>query len=164
MNPEVEPLCCGWMLWKMTLIRPMPYTCMSITHIDRTYSHHWRQQSTIPLSSRLFRHTRVAMLGSVAVQVVAWPDGSQWSLVTEQVQRVPRFLPWMLFGQPSLIALILTCICTTRPFRTWSTGEGTFHIPLMKTAKHQHIVPNMCSSQSIFQSSFLQAYNAILFK
>ena len=31
-------------------------------------------------------------------------DGSQWSLMTQQVQHVPGFLPWMLFGQTPLLA------------------------------------------------------------
>ena len=36
-------------------------------HTDRTYSYHLRQQSAIPLSSRLFHDTRVSVLGCVMV-------------------------------------------------------------------------------------------------
>ena len=47
--------------------------------------------------------------------MVAWPaahviwvllqaDGSQWSLVTQDVQYVPGFLPWMLFWWLPLLA------------------------------------------------------------
>ena len=39
------------------------YVYVHHSHTDRTYSHHWRQQSTILLSSWLFHNTRVAMLG-----------------------------------------------------------------------------------------------------
>ena len=61
--------------------------------------------------------------------------------------------------------LILMCICTKQPSRTWSTGVGMFYRPMLKVATHQrYIVPNMCSNLSICPSSFLQAYNAILFK
>ena len=84
------------------------------SHADRTYSHHWRQQSVISLSSRFFHDTRVAALGGIMVYVVTSPeahviwvllqaDGSQWSLVTQQVQHVYGFLPWMLFGRPPLL-------------------------------------------------------------
>ena len=38
------------------------------------------------------------------IWVLLQADGSQWSLVTEQVQHVPGFLPWMLFGRPPLLA------------------------------------------------------------
>ena len=85
------------------------------SHTDRTYSHNWRQQSAIPLSSHLFYDTRVAKLGDVVVEVVAWPeahviwvllqtDGFQWSSVTQQVQHVPGFLPRILFRRPLLLA------------------------------------------------------------
>ena len=49
------------------------YKYVHHSHTDRTYSHYWRHQSTIPRSSRLFRDTRVAILGSVVVYMVAWP-------------------------------------------------------------------------------------------
>ena len=62
-------------------------------------------------------------------------------------------------------ASILTCFSTTRPSRTWSTGVGKFHRPLLKAATHHgYIVSNMCSNSSICPSSFPHAYNAIPLK
>ena len=61
-------------------------------------------------------------------------------------------------------ASMLTCICITRPSRTWSTGVGMFDRLLLKAATHhRYIVPNMCNS-SICPSSFPQAYNTTPFK
>ena len=79
-------------------------------HTDRTYPHHWKQQSAIPLLSQLFHDTRVAMFGSGSLargtrnMSPAASRWFQWSLVT---QHVPGFLPWMLFGWPLLLAQYL---------------------------------------------------------
>ena len=40
------------------------------SHTDRTYSHHLRQQSAIPLSTRLLHDTRVAKFGGVIEYVL----------------------------------------------------------------------------------------------
>ena len=40
-------------------------------------------------------------------------------------------------------ASILTCVCTTRPFRTWSTGVGMFYRSLLKAAIH-HCPDKLC--------------------
>ena len=54
---------------------------------------------------------------------------------------------------------------TTRPYRTWSTGVGMFHRPLLNAATHHgYTVINMCSNSSICPSSFPQAYNVTPFK
>ena len=69
MKPEVGPGCRGHMY-----SRRWPHQVYAIhmyihhSHTDRTYSHHWRQQSVIPFSSRLFHDTRVAMLGGVVAR------------------------------------------------------------------------------------------------
>ena len=79
---------------------------------------------------------------------------SQWSLVTQQVHHVPGFHLWMLScGHHCLHnALILTCICTTWPSRTWSKGVWMFHRPLLKAATHhRYNVPNMCSMDITIQ-------------
>ena len=47
-------------------------------------------------------------------------------------------------------ASILTCACTARPSRTWSTSEGMFHRTLLKAATlRRYIVLNMCSNRWI---------------
>ena len=56
-------------------------------------------------------------------------------------------------------ARTMTCICTTRPSRTWSAGVAMFH-RLKAATHHRHIVSNMCSNPSICSFSFPQAYNA----
>ena len=84
-------------------------------------------------------------------------DSSQWSLMTQQVQHVPGYLPWMLFGRPPLLAQCVdfACVCDMCPSGTWSTGVEIFHRPLLKVATHyRHIMPNMCSNLSICPSSF----------
>ena len=58
-------------------------------------------------------------------------------------------------------ATILTCDCTMRLSRTWSSGVGLFYRPLLKAATHhRHTVLNMCSNPSLCPSSFPLAYNA----
>ena len=42
------------------------HMCVHHSHTDWTYSHHWRQQNAIPLSSRLCHNTSVAMLHGVS--------------------------------------------------------------------------------------------------
>ena len=53
------------------------------------------------------------------LRVLLQADGSQWSIVAQQVQHVPGCLPWMLVGRPPLHCShnvsILTCVCTMRP-------------------------------------------------
>ena len=169
MKPEANAL------QKMMITMSTLYVYHS--HTDRTYSHHWRQKRAITLSSRLFLNTRVVVLVSVMVEVVAWPeahriwvllqaDSSQWLLVAKQVQHVPRFLPWMLLRQPLLLAqyvdLDVRLYCLSR---TWSMGVGMCHRPLLKAATHHwYIVSNMGSNPPIYPSSFPQAYNTTLFK
>ena len=61
--------CVLWVnaLSKIILTRSTPYIqYIHHLHTDRTYSHHWRQQSAIPFPSRLF-HNRIAVLGGVVV-------------------------------------------------------------------------------------------------
>ena len=55
-------------------------------------------------------------------------------------------------------ASILTCVCTTRPSRTWSMCVGMFHRPLLI------LVPNMWRNPSICSKRFPLAYNATPFK
>ena len=33
----------------------------------------------------------------------------------------------------------MTCVCTPRPSKTWSTDVGMFQRPLPKSAKHKHV-------------------------
>ena len=141
------------------------------THTNRSYSHQWRQQSAIPLSCRLFHDTRVAEFSGVEVsQRHTWSECC-WK------QMVPNGLWWHnRCNMSSDFSLgcdhrcshnvsILTCVCTTRPSRTWSTGVGVFHRPLLKAATHhRYTVPNMCSNSSVCPSSFPQAYNVTQFK
>ena len=93
------------------VLRFMSYTCMSITRIQQNLLSSLKKHSTIPLLSKLFHDTRVAVLDSI---VVAWPeahviwvllqaDGSQSSLVTQQVQHVPGILPGIQFKLPLLL-------------------------------------------------------------
>ena len=42
-------------------------------------------------------------------------------------------------------ASILTCVCTTRPSRTWSMGVGMFLRPLLKAATHHRYIVPKCS-------------------
>ena len=105
MKPEVGLIFRGWMLsgrWRSPgprLIRVRPSL-----HTDRTYSHHWRQQSAIPLSSRLFHDTGVAVLGGV---VVTWSEAHQTVPIGPWRHRscnmCPDFFPWMQFGRPPLL-------------------------------------------------------------
>ena len=46
----------------------------------------------------------VAWLEAQVILVLLQVDGSQWSLVTQQVQHVPGFLLWLLFCRPPLLA------------------------------------------------------------
>ena len=78
-----------------------------------------------------------------------------------------RISSFMLFGRHhcSHNASILMCVCIMQPFRTWSTGVGMSHRPLLKAATHhRYTVPNMCSNPSICPSSFPQAYNVTPFR
>ena len=62
-------------------------------------------------------------------------------------------------------ASIFTCVCTTRPSRTWSTGVGMFHRLLLKAATRcRYIVLNMCSNPSVCPSSFPQHWNTTSLK
>ena len=45
-------------------------------------------------------------------------------------------------------ASILMCVCTARPYRIWSAGEGMFHRPLLKAAD----TPTICFAQHVQQS------------
>ena len=112
MKPKVGSVYRGQMLsrrWRSPGLR-----CTSV-HPSLTYRQNLlsslKTTERLPLSSRLYHDTRVAMLGNVVVSVVAWPevdlirvllqaDGFQWSWWQ---QHMPRFLPWMLFGQPLLL-------------------------------------------------------------
>ena len=91
-------------LWKMTLTRSMPH--VDITHIQT-------EPTLITEDNRVPFHSPVNSfrLGGVGVLVLVWPEthlilvvlqanGSQWPLLTQQVQYLPGFLPWILFGQP----------------------------------------------------------------
>ena len=93
------------------------------------------------------------------IWVLLQADDSHWYSVTQQVQHVPGFLPWMPFRRPPMVAR------TTRPSRTWSTGVGMFHRPLLEAATyHRYIVTNTCSNRSICPPSFPQTYNVTPFK
>jgi hypothetical protein len=102
----------------MMLTRTTPNTCIysyvHCLHIQTKPTLIAEEKSAIPLFSEHFYNTRVAMLSSVMVLVVAWPEAhmilvllqagrSQWTFMTQQVQYVPEFLPWMLFGWPPLL-------------------------------------------------------------
>ena len=101
------------------------------------------------------------------IWVLLQAGGSQWPLVTQQVQYVPGFLPWMLFGWPLLFAQCveldvhlyyaaiqnLVCRCGNDP-QTTAEGSDT---PLIHSDQHMH-QPSMCPS------SFLQTYNSTLFQ
>ena len=79
----------------------------------------------------------------------------------------PDFFPGCCSGDHrcSYNESIFSCVCTKRTSRTWSTGVGMFHRPLLKAATlHQYIVSNMCNNPSICPSIFPQAYNATSFK
>ena len=55
-------------LRKMMLTRSYAvHVYLHHSHTDRAYSHHWRQQSAIPPSSRLFHDIRLAVLSGVVV-------------------------------------------------------------------------------------------------
>ena len=83
--------------------------------------------------------------------------------MTQHVQHVPGFIPWLLLGRPPLLAqcVDLDCVCTMWPSRTWSTGLGMFHRSLLKTVTP---VPNMYSKPSIHPPTSPQAYNATQFR
>ena len=75
------------------------------SHTDRTYSHHWKQQSDSILQSTLSWHQSShawrwhGVSGSLAKGTYdlspAAADCSQRPLVTQQVKHVPGFLSWM---------------------------------------------------------------------
>ena len=60
-----------------------------------------------PCSSREWRDPEMGSSHSQkppSCKFLLQPDGFQQSFVTQQVQNVPGLLPWMLFGQPPLLA------------------------------------------------------------
>ena len=75
----------------------------------------------------------------------------------------PDFFPGCCSGghRCSHIASILTCVCTTRPSRTWPM---VFECSTDHYWKQRHIIDTLCPTcaaiQSICPSSFPQAYNA----
>ena len=68
--------------------------------------------------------------------------------LTHEVQHMPGFLLWLLFGRPrcSHNMSILSCVCITRPSRTWSTSVGMFHRSLLKARTHNRYVYPTCAA------------------
>ena len=146
MKPEVGSVCCGGMHSERWCSPGLCRTCVcpSLTYRQnllsplKTTECHSTLQSTLSQhrSSHAWRCHGVS--GSWLEAHIIWfllqADGSQWSLMTQQVQHVPG----CCLGDHcfSNNASILTCICTTRLSRTWSMGVEMFHRPLLKTATH----------------------------
>lgn len=71
-------------------------------------------------------------------------DSSQWSLVTQQVQHVTEFRPWMMFGRPPLLAQ-----CVDRDVRLYyvdvlSLVYGCGNVP-QTTAESSDTPPTHCA-------------------
>ena len=81
-------------LRKMTLTRSTLYTRKSITLIQTEptlITEDNRAPLHFPVES--FHYTRIAVLATHVIRVLLQADGSQWTLVTQELQRVPIFLP-----------------------------------------------------------------------
>ena len=114
MKPEVEPVCprrihsgrWGLSSLRRTRVRPSLTYRQNLLPSMKTTERHSIFQSTLwRLSSSAWRYRGAS--GSLARYArdlsQAWSDGSQWSLVTQQVQHVSGILPWMLLGWPPLL-------------------------------------------------------------
>ena len=76
--------------------------CLNVRKIQYVYIHHPHRPNLLSsLKTTDHRSALKLTLSNTRVSVFA---GSQWSLVTQQMQNVPGFLPWMLFGCPPLLA------------------------------------------------------------
>ena len=153
-----------------TRVRP------SLTYRQNLHSS-LKTTSAIPLFSRLFHDTRLAVLGGVVVvsgtlarerRELSSP-ASRWCsvvLMTQQMQHVPWFIPWILFGRSPLLAqcVNLDAYLYYAAVQNVIYGYGMFHRPLLKQWHHRYIVPNVCNDPSICPSSFPKAYNATTFK
>ena len=133
MKPEVGPMRRGRMhsgRWcsqslRCTRVRP------SLSYSPNLLSSLKIKERHSTLQSTLSRHQSTSAWqcryasGNLARGHVSWvllqTDGSQWSLMTLQVQHVPGFLSGCFSGGHHCLhnASILTCVCTTRP----STGR-----------------------------------------
>ena len=154
--------CMSWAyaLWKMTVTRSIPYTWyMHHSHTDRTYSHHWRQQSAIPLSSS---HTRVAVLGG----------GSLARGTCDLSPAASREFPMVLgdtVGATCVQISSLDAVQACTVCQSWhaSVLRGRPELGLQVcecSTDHWYIVSNLCSNTSTCPSRFSQAYNATPFK
>ena len=140
----------------------MSYTGMSITRLQK-------EPTFITEDNSQFYHdSRIALLGGAVVQVLAWPKanviwvllqagGSQWSFVTQQMQHVPLFLPWMLFGWPLLLAQWVNLDMRLYYMTIQNLVHGCGKV-LQITAEGSY-TPRIHCAQHVQQSSFLLAYN-----
>ena len=90
--------------------------------------------------------------------VLLQADGSQWFLVTQQVQHVPGFLPLMLFGQPLPLAQCVNLDGHLYYMAIQNLVYGSGNVP-QTTAVSSYIPPIHCVQhvqQSIQLPSGLQ--------
>ena len=66
----------------------------------------------------------VAWLEAHVICVLLQANGFQWSFVKQQVQHVPGFLPWMLFGRSPLFAQ-----CVDLDVRLYYTVHAYGNVP-----------------------------------
>ena len=76
--------------------------------------------------------------------------GSQWSLVTHQVQNMLAFLPWMVFGRPSLLAHCVDIDVRLYYLAAQNLVYGCGNIP-QTTAESSDTPPILCA-QHVQQS------------
>ena len=78
----------------------------------------------------------------------AVPNGNLWY---SRGKMCSDFFPGCCSGchRCSHSSSILTCLCTTRPFKTWSTGVGIFYRPLLKAATHHRYIVQQSFNMSI---------------
>ena len=85
---------------------------------------------------------------------------------TAGAQHVPRFLPWMLFRQPLLLAQCINLDVHLYYLAVQNLVYGRGNVP-QTTAEKSDTPPTHCAQhvqQSINMSIFPQAYNATPFK
>ena len=129
-----------WRSQCLCRVRPSIAYRHNLLSLLKTTERHSILQSTLSRrqSSRAWRSRGVS--GSLArgTRDEFWckqkvPNSSWWH---NRCNMCPDFFPGCCSGghRCSNIVYILTCVCTTRPSRTWSTGVGMFHWPLPKAA------------------------------